>query len=171
MRKLNALLSWVARALVALALLAMMVITCFDVVGRYVISRPVPGATELVQYLLVTTIFIALPVVTWRNEHISITLIDSLLGSVAGRIQRFMVASTAALVVAVLCQRFWQHGQMLAENRDVIGFLNLPVAPAAFLASLFSGVTVLILATMAWVELTGGSPPHRSDDDLGRARD
>jgi TRAP-type C4-dicarboxylate transport system permease small subunit len=42
-------MSWLVRALVATALLAMMVITCLDVIGRYLINRPLPGAAELVQ--------------------------------------------------------------------------------------------------------------------------
>lgn len=155
------------RWLVAAALLAMMVITCLDVIGRYVINRPFPGAADLVQYLMITTIFLALPVVTLRGEHISISLIDSMLGGRSRRIQRALVALVSAVVLAVLCQRFWLHARMLATNRDVIGFLNLPVAPAAFLASVLCGITVLVLLAMVIAELLGRPPLRASDDDQG----
>lgn len=159
------LVSW----LVAIALCGMMVITCLDVVGRYVVSRPFPGAAELVQYLMVSAIFVALPLVTLRREHISISLIDLVLGPRAKQIQSALVCVFSAIVVAVLCHRLWLHAQMLAENRDVIGFLNLPVAPAAFLASVLSGITALILVAMAAAELIGRGPAgvHKSEQGAG----
>ena len=160
-------MSWLVRALVAMALLAMMVITCLDVIGRYLINRPLPGAAELVQYLLIATIFIALPLVTLRHEHISISLIDSVLGSGARRVQRALVSGASAVVVAMLCHRLWLHAQMLAENRDVIGFLNLPVAPAAYLASIFTGLTACVLGTVVVAELIGKGPLRLADQGQG----
>ena len=59
------------RWLVAAALFLMMAITVLDVIGRYLINRPFPGSAELIQYMMVAFIFLALPVVTLRNEHIS----------------------------------------------------------------------------------------------------
>lgn len=155
------------RWMVAAALFAMMVITCVDVVGRYVVNRPFPGSAELVQYLMVTTIFVALPVVTLRGEHISISLIESALGPDGKRLQRSLVCFTSSLIVGMLCHRFWVHAQMLAENRDVIGFLNLPVAPAAYLASVFSGLTSLVLIAMALAELSGNGSLGAQDQDQG----
>ena len=142
------------RWLVAAALLLMMLLTFFDVIGRYVINRPFPGATEFVQYLMVAAIFLALPVVTYANEHINISLVESMLGPRARKVQRIAVWMGSGLVLGLLSVRFWIHGTMLAANRDVIGFLNLPVAPAAFIASVACGATALLLAVMvvlAWV--------------------
>ncbi len=149
------------RGLVAAALLLMMLITCLDVVGRYLVNRPFPGAAELVQYLMIAAIFLALPVVTLRNEHISISLIDSVLGAGARRVQHALVSLVSASVAGFLCVRFWTHGQMLAANRDVIGFLDLPVAPAAFLASVLCGITAIALCAMVAVDWRGRSPLSR----------
>lgn len=142
-------------ALVALALLLMMVITVLDVIGRYVINRPLPGATELVQYSMVSAIFIALPLITARREHISVSLIDGLFGERGRRWHRAVIATVVAVVLGFVSWKLWGHAQMLATNRDVIGFLNLPVAPAAFLASVLAGVTVLVLIAMVAGDLTG----------------
>lgn len=169
MSDMAAMLRRLVRWLVAAALFGMMVITCLDVVGRYIVSRPFPGAAELVQYLMVSAIFVALPLVTLRREHISISLIDLILGPRAKQIQSALVCVVSAVVVTVLCQRFWLHAQMLADNRDVIGFLNLPVAPAAFLASVLSGITALILLAMAVAELMGAGPLGGNDSEQGGA--
>ncbi len=142
-------------ALVALALLLMMVITVLDVIGRYVINRPLPGATELVQYSMVTAIFIALPLITARREHISVSLIDGLFGERGRRWHRAVIAAISAIVLVLVSWKLWGHAQMLATNRDVIGFLSLPVAPAAFVASTLAGLTVLVLVAMVVSDLGG----------------
>jgi len=49
----------------------------------------------------------------------------------------------------------------------VIGFLNLPVAPAAYLASVFSGLTSLVLIAMALAELSGNGSLGAQDQDQG----
>lgn len=148
-------------ALVALALFLMMLITLLDVVGRYVVNRPFPGAAELVQYLMLGFIFLALPLVTLRREHISISLIDSVLGPRARRLQGSLVAACSALVAAVLSVRLWQHGEMLATNRDVIGYLNLPLYPAAFFASALCAVTSIVVVVDIGLGVRGsrGQPP------------
>lgn len=148
-------------ALVAIALFLMMLITFLDVVGRYVVNRPLPGAAELVQYLMLGFMFLALPLVTLRREHISISLIDSVLGPRGRRLQASLVAAASALVVAVLSVRLWQHGEMLAANRDVIGYLNLPLYPAAFFASVLCAVTALLVLVDIGLGVRGprGQPP------------
>ena len=155
------------RWLVATALFVMMVITCLDVIGRYVVSRPFPGSAELVQYLMITAVFAALPVVTLRGEHINISLLDAMLGARSRQIHRALVCLLSSAIVAVLTHRFWLHAEMLAANRDVIGFLNLPVAPAAFLASLFSGLTTVLLIAMAVSELAGAGALDAGDQGQG----
>jgi TRAP-type transport system small permease protein len=139
--------------LVAAALFLMMLITFLDVVGRYLVNRPLPGAAELVQYLMLSFIFLALPLVTLQEGHISISIIESLAGARARRAHRVLVFLGSAFVVGVLCVRLWMHGEMLAANRDVIGYLNLPLAPAAFAAAVLSGLTTLVLVAMAGMEL------------------
>ncbi len=158
------------RWLVATALFLMMVITFLDVLGRYLINRPFPGAAEMVQYLMITFIFLALPVVTLRNEHISISLVESVLGPAARKLQRILISLLSALVFGFLAARLWSHATMLAHNRDVIGYLNLPVAPAAYLASVFCAITVLVLAAMIALECLGRESLRAADLGQGGAQ-
>jgi len=139
--------------LVALLLFAMMMVTFADVVGRYVVSRPVPGSTEIIQYLFVLTVFLALPVVTWRDEHISISLIEGAFGETINRVRRTLVRFVSGAVMLVVAWQMWGHAGMLARNRDVIGYLELPVAPGAYAVSVLAAITGLAFlanAAMAW---------------------
>lgn len=150
--------------LVAAALFLMMLITLIDVIGRYVVNRPLPGANELVQYMMVLSVFLALPIVTFQKEHISISLIDSALGPTGLKLQRTLINLLSALVVGLLSVRLWTHGGVNAANRDVIGFLELPVAPAAFLASILCAVTVLVLVALIVLEWRPGVSQRKAPD-------
>jgi len=139
-----------ADLLVALLLFAMMVVTFADVLGRYLLSRPVPGSTEIIQYLFVLTVFLALPVVTWRDEHISISLIEGAFGESFNRFRRAAVRILSGAVMLAVGWQMWGYAGMLARNRDVIGYLELPVAPGAYAASVLAALTgCAFLATAA----------------------
>lgn len=152
------------RWLTAVALFLMMLITFLDVIGRYLINRPLPGSADLVQYLMVVFIFLVLPMVTLRNEHISISLVDSVLGPRARRVQRIIVSLISAAIFGVLAARLWMHAVVLMENRDVVGYLDLPVAPAAFLASVMCWITVAVSAVLAVLECMGRGGALREAD-------
>src|SRR4029077_1450758 len=60
----------------AVLLFGLMVLTCVDVVGRYFLNRPVYGAFEITEMLLAALIFLGLPLVTLRNEHVNVDVLD-----------------------------------------------------------------------------------------------
>ena len=75
-RRADALLGLAASAI----LLAMMLLTVVDVVARYVFSRPVRGAFEITELMLVVLIFAGLPLVSFSDEHAVMDFIDRVLG-------------------------------------------------------------------------------------------
>ena len=50
-------------------LLVMMLLTFLDVVLRYLFNRPMAGAFEVTELLLLVLIFAGLPLVTYADEH------------------------------------------------------------------------------------------------------
>ena len=69
----------------SLILLAMMLLTFVDVVARYVVNRPVRGAFEVTELMLLVLIFAGLPLVSFTDEHALMDFIDRLLGPRAQR--------------------------------------------------------------------------------------
>jgi TRAP-type C4-dicarboxylate transport system permease small subunit len=147
-------------ALVALLLFAMMLVTFLDVLGRYVMARPVPGSTEIIQYLLVLVVFLALPIVTWRDEHISISLVEGAFGQVVNRLRRAAVRALSGAVMLAVGWHMWGHAGMLARNRDVIGYLELPVAPGAYAVGVLTLITSLTFLVAAALEFLGHLASH-----------
>src|SRR5213595_1297312 len=62
-------------------LFGMMVLTFFDVVGRYLLNRPIRGAFEVTELGLLILIFAGLPLVSHADEHVTMDFIDRILPS------------------------------------------------------------------------------------------
>ena len=70
---------------VALIMFFMMVLTFIDVVGRQLFDSPVPGGGELTEIALGFVVYIGLPLVCLRREHITIGLMA---GIFKGRVRQ-----------------------------------------------------------------------------------
>jgi TRAP-type transport system small permease protein len=65
-------LEWFSSA----TILIMMLLTFADVIGRYLFSQPIFGASEIISALLAATIFAGLGITNARDEHIVVELVD-----------------------------------------------------------------------------------------------
>ena len=72
-------LRWSTGLMAAMALFAIMWLTLVDVTGRRFFDHSVPGGLEITEILMVIVIFGALPMVSWRNEHVVFDSLDSYL--------------------------------------------------------------------------------------------
>ena len=68
---------WVSRFISSLAgvvLFFIVAVTCVDVIGRYFFNAPLYSGSELVQVSMAGVIFLSLPVMFFRHEHIIVDL-------------------------------------------------------------------------------------------------
>lgn len=137
--------------LAGVVLAGIMMLTVVDVIGRYVFSRPVPGASELTEVAMAILIYAGLPVVSARNAHIAVDF------GGAGRSERFkrtrdsIVHVLCALILAVVAWRLWVYAEQIRESKDVTEYLRMPQAPFAFVMSVFAGCAALLeLARAVW---------------------
>ncbi|MEE3000091.1 MAG: TRAP transporter small permease, partial [Pseudomonadota bacterium] len=79
----------------------MVVVTCFDVIGRYFFSAPLLGAHEIVTLAMGMMIYLGMPIVTASQEHLVVDLARGLLSRQGKRIQQIIVNSTAALTFSL----------------------------------------------------------------------
>lgn len=92
-RMANALM-WIA----AVAVIAMMVNICADVIGRFLFNHPVAGTLELVTYLyMVAVVFLPLALIQLERQHVVVEIFAQLLpprGVIW--VDRFALLATAA---------------------------------------------------------------------------
>ena len=71
-RMVEKVLAWIAGT----GLLVMMLLTFADVIGRYGFNSSIFGTAEIVEILMVFTIFAGLAFITASNEHITVTIFE-----------------------------------------------------------------------------------------------
>lgn len=125
----------------------MMMVTVVDVTGRYVFNAPLRAGFELTEYLMGVLVFLALPLVSARGEHVRISLLDSRLGETARVLRDRLVGLCTALVCLLIAWPLATLALRMASYGDGTQTLGLALAPLAFfmVASLaLSGVFMAI---------------------------
>lgn len=155
---LGPLLRLLALALAAIVFL-MMAITFVDVVGRQVWNAPLPAAFELTRLALGTMVFVALPLVTAADEHVTIGLLNGIFGEKAARVKRFVVNLFVALLSIVWARELWIQAGALWEQNERLMFLGVRLAPYVYAMSVLTALTVAVALLQAGMKLRGTFKP------------
>jgi TRAP-type C4-dicarboxylate transport system permease small subunit len=124
--------------------MAMMLLTFADVVARYVFSRPVRGAFEITELMLVVLIFAGLPLVSWADEHALMDFIDRLLGARAQRLLVRAVQAACAAVMFLLTWLMWLKADRIWAYRDATDVLRVVYGPFVYFMAVMLGLAGLI---------------------------
>lgn len=125
----------------AFLLMGLVFLTVVDVVGRYVLTAPLPGAFELTELLLGALVFAALPLATMTGEHVAV---DALFDASPPRVRTALVwlgglASAAALWV--IAWRLAAYSARLANDEAVTDALLVPLAPLGWFAAAMAALS------------------------------
>jgi TRAP-type C4-dicarboxylate transport system permease small subunit len=125
-------------------LLAMMFLTVVDVVARYVFSRPVRGAFEVTELMLLVLIFAGLPLVSFSDEHAVMDFIDRLFGRRGqDRLQRLVQLVNAAFMF-LLTWLVWRKADRIWAYRDTTDVLRIVYGPFVYFMALTLALAGLI---------------------------
>ena len=142
----------------ATALFSLMLLTLVDVVGRKFFNHSVPGGLELTEILMVVVIFGALPLVSWRGEHVVFDSLDAInphwLQGAQARAVHLMSACTFGFLARLMAMR----AERFAEYGDTTVHLQLAMAPVAWIMAGLLMITALI--HLLFVFKPPGEPGH-----------
>ncbi|MCB1341318.1 MAG: TRAP transporter small permease [Pseudooceanicola sp.] len=133
-------------AVASAALFVLMVLTFVDVILRSTINNPIEAATELTRILMAVVVFAALPVVSARDQHITVDLADPLFRR--ARLERLRDGLVATVSGAML---FWPALRVadLAKRHknfgDVTEYLAIPTFYIEYFISGMTFATALVL--------------------------
>jgi TRAP-type C4-dicarboxylate transport system permease small subunit len=145
-------LRWVARLPLyagALMLLVILGLTVVDVFGRYILDAPVNGKTELTRLMMGTMIALALPVVSARDQHITVDLFDGLFGPHTARLRDAAINAVCGVSTLILAWWVMFRAERLMKWGYVSDFLHLPLYPVAYFIALMVAVTGCVLLVKA----------------------
>jgi TRAP-type transport system small permease protein len=133
------------RIIMAAALLAMMILTFADVIGRYAFSAPIFGSSEMISFLLAMTLFAGLAAVTGERNHIAITLFESALRGKAGLIRRWFVHLFCSAALALLAVELFRHGRRMLHDRTATIVLEWELWPLVLAMAAMAAVGFALL--------------------------
>lgn len=126
-----------------------MLLTVADVLLRTFFRYPIQGMLELVELGLACTIFIALPAVFLRKEHLVVDVIDHFANK---PLVRLLDLAGAVVSLAVLVVMAWQMvplARSMHEFGDVTSDLSIP--RIYYWIPVLLGVTASALATLVFI--------------------
>ncbi len=144
-------LRWSTGLLAALALFGIMLLTLFDVLGRKFLNNSIPGALEMTEIGMVMVIFGALPLVSWRSEHVVFDSLDPLVPDWLKGMQSRLVHLVCAGVFGLMGWLLMQRAERFAEYGDITVHLQLPLAPVAQLMAWLLMATAAVHAVFVWL--------------------
>ena len=126
-----------------------MLLTVADVVLRAFFNRPIHGTFELVELCLACTIFVALPAVFLRDEHLVVDVVDQLARPAVVRVLDLFGALASLLVLAVMFWRMVPLARDMQEFGDVTADLSIP--KMVFWIPVLVGIGASALATLVFI--------------------
>jgi TRAP-type C4-dicarboxylate transport system permease small subunit len=146
-------------ATLAAMVFLLMLITLVDVLGRNLFNLPLPASFEITRLTLGMMVFVALPLISANDEHVTIGLFNGLFRGRAAHRKQFVVSLFVAFLCAVWARELWVQAAALAQQNEVMMFLKIRLAPFVYAMSVLTLLTALIHLVQAWLKLTGRFTP------------
>lgn len=150
---------WAGRTVFALGLFAcvvlfaMMALTFVDVLGRYLFNRPLPGAYEMIAFMMPLMIFAVLPVVCYREGHVTVDLLQGVTPRSWHRWQGGAVSLLGAAVLGALAWRLFVQAVDNGRNNEVSTEHLWPLSIFGYFMaamSVLASASLLLVAVQHW---------------------
>jgi TRAP-type C4-dicarboxylate transport system permease small subunit len=137
-------LSYLAAGLI----FALMALTFADVVARYIVNSPIPGAFEVVGFILGIAVFTAIAVVSFRNEHITVSMFDHLFRGRVRWCQQAFVIFVSAVATGFIAYRMFASAEKMRETRQLALMFNVQIAPIVYTMALMAAIACLLISAL-----------------------
>ena len=158
---------WILGSVVAADLFAMIVLTFLHVSGRKLFTSPIYGAYEVTEFMMGVLIFCALPLVTAREGHVTIDIMDHFVPRGAMKGQRIFISLLSAAVLGVIAWRLWVLSVSHLETTEVTMTLHIPHGPFTRAFSIMAGLATLACLAVAWDYVRGWRVAHDMSHGAG----
>lgn len=140
-------LEWICSGIAALGLLAMIVVTVVNALGRTWLGSPIYAATEVTaQWLLPLVVLLAIPGAQVHKEHYVVSIISERLNRLSLALAKGVgYAGSAAVCVAVAWFGYLEAIEK-AEQGATAGITTLPVYPFYFLVPIGFALAAVVFA-------------------------
>lgn len=139
--------------LAALSIIAMMLLTCSDVVLR-LFKHPILGTYELVGLFGALTIALAIPATTLSKGHVAVEFLVEKLPSAAQKTCTIIANLLSLSLFALITWQSFIYANILRTTGEVTLSLQMPFYPIVYAISAAS----LLVCIVLFLELAGSQP-------------
>ncbi|MFO7600163.1 MAG: TRAP transporter small permease [Candidatus Desulfacyla sp.] len=134
------------------SLVAMMLLTCADVLMRYAFSRPIIGTYDLVSLMGAVVVSFAMPYTMLKKGHVAV---EFLIQNLSKDTQRIIETFTHLIAVSLFSVLIWQAIILAMDMKaagEVTPTLLLPFYPILYcMAVCFFGLCLAILVNLSHI--------------------
>jgi len=129
-------------------LFALMALVFADVIARYLLHSPIPGAFEIVGFILGIAVFSAIAVVSFRNEHITVSMFDHLFRGRVRWVQQAFVLFVSAVAVGFVAYRLFAAAEKMRKTELLALMFNFQVAPIVYAMALMAAIACMLISAL-----------------------
>jgi TRAP-type C4-dicarboxylate transport system permease small subunit len=150
LQRIEATASLALGVIAAVALFAMMALTFVDVIGRYGFHHSIFGAAEIIEQLMIVSVFAGLAFITAKNEHITVTLMQPLIERTIAGPQRWASIAMSVGCTLLICWQMFRHALELLSSAKRTAVLDLPkgIEPMSAAVLSLAGFVLLVIAVV-----------------------
>lgn len=160
----NRSLHYVAGALI----IGVVVITVYNVLGRWLFDEPLRGTVELTELAMVGIVYLGMAYAQHQGSHITVDLLHQRFGRRWRAALDAFAAVVGIVVVALIAWRLSVYADVLEAGGRTTASRRIPLYPFAYLAIVGLAAYVLALATSFVRSLRdAGRPEPPTEPDPG----
>lgn len=135
-------------------LLAMVLLTVADVVGRYFFNRPVTGTTELTELMVVVVGFLGLAWCAVKGAHLTVDLLMSRLPPKFGAIVDIFTYSAGLVLCVIIAWRNFIEGINVERLGYTTALIELPEFPFYWVIGFGFALLCVVMAAQLVQKIT-----------------
>jgi TRAP-type C4-dicarboxylate transport system permease small subunit len=146
----------------AAALFSMMVLTFLDVIGRYGFHHSIFGVAEIIEQLMIVSVFAGLAFISAKNEHITVSLLEPLIERSIAAPQRWASIAMSLGCTLLICWQMFRHAFDLLHSAKRTAVLDLPkwIEPMSAAVLALCGLVLLVIAVVRTRGRLGATSTH-----------
>ncbi len=161
------LVKWLAfflEVIAAITLLILMLLTCTDVLGRYLFDNSLDAASELTEICIAVLVFAEMPIITWRGGHVVVDILDRFIGKKVIKalgLLSILVMSSSLYYVA---HRIFFIGERSIRRGEESEYLAIPMGHVVQYIAIMSWITAASVITYGiYILLFPNTPEQHSE--------
>ena len=113
-------------SMAAIVLFWIVGVTCVDVIGRYFFNAPLYAGTELVQVSMAGVIYLSLPAMFFRHDHIVVDLFPIFQRGYVGWVLSIIFLSISAYCLWIIADKTMFYANRSFEDGDTYEYILKP---------------------------------------------